>query len=435
MKRLLTILIAFLTITSMRAQNSPTLQPKLTADGALTLTWRAELIVNTSTNLNACYQLETANDLGAWTPQGPLVRGENFPTHIISARLDNLNFTPASFFRVRAVFDFTGGNFLGKAIQDKILTNSIFYGANFFGAALDGSTFDNADLAAADFRFATMTEITATNADFTLARLADTDLTSANLTNAKLLLTDFSGAKLTFTDLTGADLRGAIIQPDDSNFTHFHNTIVDPTTVFDRRCLAIWLIVNNKGNNRTFTDVDLSFSDLSGGNLQNANLAGIDLSGADFTNADLRGANLTNAILRTLDLRGTKMDDTTNITNRWRTIWNIINDPKPDRSHPNTDLSLGFWIGATLERADIHNSDFTRGIMDDVNFEDANATAARFISVEFHGANFKNANLQNANFANAFLDNVTFLGANTTNVNFIGATFINTTMSDGSVRN
>jgi uncharacterized protein YjbI with pentapeptide repeats len=435
MKRFLTISIAFLAIASARAQKSPTLQHNLGADGALTLTWRADFILNTSTNLNACYQLETADDLGAWTPQGPLVRGENFPTHIISARLDNLNLTPSSFFRVRAVFDFTGGNFLGKTIQNKALTNSIFVGANLFGAALDGTSFDNADLAAADFRFASMTGITATNADFTLARLADTDLTSANLSNAKLLLTDFSGAKLTFTDLSGSDLRGAIIQPDDSNFTRFHNTTVDPTTVFDRRCLAIWLIVNNRATNRTFSDVDLSFSDLSDGNLQNANLGGIDLSGADFINTDLRGANLTNTILRLLDLRGTKMDDNTNITNRWRTIWNIINDPKPDRSHPNSDLSLGFWIGATLERADVHNSDFTRGIMDDVNFEGANAAAARFVSVEFRVANFKNANLQGANFSNAFLDNVTFLGANTTNINFTGATFINTTMSDGSIRN
>ncbi|HEY6229241.1 MAG TPA: pentapeptide repeat-containing protein [Verrucomicrobiae bacterium] len=435
MKRLVTTLLAILTIASASGQKPPTLQHKLATDGALTLTWPVQILTNTSTNLNASYQLELANEVGAWAPLGALLRGEKFPNHLASIRLTNLLDPAASFFRVRAVFDFTGGNFVGKTIQGKLLPNSIFFGANFFDAALDGTSFDNADLAAADFRFATMTQITATNADFTLARLADTDLTSANLASAKLLLADFSGAKLTFTDLSGADLRGAIIQPDDSNFTHFHNTIVDPTTVFDRRCLAIWLIVNGQATNRTFSDVDLSFSDLSGGNLQNANLAGIDLSGADFTNADLRGANLTNAILRTLDLRGTKMDDTTNITNRWRTIWDIINDPKPDRSHPNTDLSLGFWIGATLERADVHNSNFTRGIMDDVNFEGANASAARFTSVEFRGANFKNANLQNATFSNAFLDNVTFLGANTTNVNFIGATFINTTMSDGSIRN
>jgi uncharacterized protein YjbI with pentapeptide repeats len=434
MKRLAAILTLTVSMASGRAQIAPLLQPKVGTNGSLTITWPIQRIVNLSTNLHACYQVEVANTLGEWAPQGPLLRGESFQNRIGSVVLDN---TPAraSFFRVRAVFDFSGGQFMEKSIQNITLTNSIFMGANFFGAQLSGSSFDDADLAAADFRFASMNEVSAQNADFTLARLADADLTSADLTGAKLLLTDLSGATLAFADLSGADIRGAILQDNDSNFTRLHNTIVDPTTIFDRRSLAIWLIVNGKAAGRTFTDVDLSFADLSEGNLTGAQLNGLDLSGVDFRKTDLTDANLTGATLRLLDLRGAIMTDGTQITNKWRVIWDIINNPTVDRSHPNADFTLGFWIGATFEHADVRNSHFDSSVMSDVNFENAKASGAHFDSVEFHGTNFKNADVTGASFNNAFLDNANFLGANVANASFVGATFNNTIMPDGSIRN
>jgi uncharacterized protein YjbI with pentapeptide repeats len=435
MKRFAIFFLSLFAIAPAFAQNAPSLKQIPTSDGGFVLNWPVQVLTNASTNLNACYQLERSVEIGAWAPEGPLLRGENFKSHIASVRADILTNEPASFFRVRAVFDFSGGNFIGKFIQDLPLTNSIWTGANLFGASLDGSSFDNGDLSAADCRFATMTEISATNADFTLARLSDADLTSANFQGASLLLTDLSGAKLNFADLSGTDLRGAILQENESRFTRLHNSTVDATTIFDRRSLAIWIIVNGNGANRIFTNVDLSFADLSGGNLQNANLNGVDLSGADLSNADLRGANLTNTVLRLLDLRGTQMDETTNITNKWRLIWDIINNPKIGRTHTNTDLSLGFWSGTMLQAANVRGSDFTGGLMSEVNLDGINGVGARFTNVEFHGTTFKSADLRSASFVNAFLDNVNFLGANIGAANFTGATFINTTMPDGSIKN
>jgi uncharacterized protein YjbI with pentapeptide repeats len=435
MKRLAIILIALANLASALAQTAPALKHSVDTNGDLILTWPVQIIPTRSTNLNASYQLEFAPELNNWTPLGALIRGTNFPAHTASIRLTDVLTRPASFLRVRAVLDFAGANFIGKIMTNAPLTNAVFTGANFFGAQLDGASFDGADLSAADFRFATMTQITARNADFTLARLADADLTSADLSGASLVLAELSGATLDFADLSGADLRGAILQDNSSDFTRLHNTTIDDTTIFDARSLAIWLIVNNKGANRTYTDVDLSFADLSGGNLTNATLAGIDLSGVDFTHANLSGANLTNSILRLLDLRGTIIDDATNITNKWRTIWDIINNPRPNRSHPNTDLSLGFWIDATFESADVHNANFALGIMENVNFENANAAAANFKDVEFHGADFKNADAHGASFEHTLLDSVNFLGANITNAIFLNATFHNTTMPDGTIRN
>jgi uncharacterized protein YjbI with pentapeptide repeats len=434
MKHLAQITFLSATMCLAHAQPSPTLTHRVESNGDLSLTWPVHVITTTSTNLSASYQVEIASELGAWTPFGSMIRGASFPARTATTRLTDLLARPNSFFRVRAVLDFSGGNFGGKTMQDAALTDSLFVGANFFGASLDGTSFDNANLTAGDFRFATMNEVTATNADLTLARLSDADLTSSDLRGAKLILADLSGANLNFVDLTGADLRGAIMQDMDSAFTRFHETTIDPTTVFDRRTLAIWLIVTGKASGRTFVNVDLSFADLSGGDLSRASLVGLDLSGADFTDADLRGANLTGAILRLHDLRGTQMDQTTLIAAKWRTIWDIINNPRADRSLPGADLSLGFFVDSTFERANVSSANFGLGVMGNPNFEGANAVSARFNSVEFHGANFKNADLRNANFSNAILEDVNFLGANMTNAVLFGATFRRTTMPDGSIR-
>ena len=434
MKHLAQIAFVSAAMCVAHAQPSPTLTHRVETNGDLSLTWPVHVVTTTSTNLSASYQIEIASELGAWSPSGPLLRGASFPSRTASTRLTELLSRPNSFFRVRAVLDFSGGNFGGRIMENAALPQSVLVGANFFGARLDGSSFDNANLTAGDFRFATMSDVTATNADFTLARLSDADLTSSDLRGAKLILAELSGANLNFADLTGADLRGAILQDMDSAFTRFHETTVDPTTIFDRRTLAIWLIVTGKAAGRTFSNVDLTFADLSGGDLSRASLVGLDLSGADFMDADLRGANLTGAILRLHDLRGTRMDQATLIASKWRTIWDIINNPRADRSHPNADLSLGFFIDSTFERANVSGANFGLGVMGDPNFEGANAANARFNNVEFHGGNFKNADLRNANFLNAILEDVNFLGANMTNAILSGAIFRRTTMPDGSIR-
>src|SRR5436190_5589246 len=106
MKRLAATLFAAIAIVASRAQVAPLLQRKVGTNGALTITWPVHRILNLSTNLNACYQVEIADTLGEWKPQGPLLRGEKFLNRIGSALLENDSAAPASFFRVRAVFDF-----------------------------------------------------------------------------------------------------------------------------------------------------------------------------------------------------------------------------------------------------------------------------------------------------------------------------------------
>src|SRR5262245_46932477 len=116
MKRFVTMLFLSVAAISLRGQVAPLLQSKLGTNGALTVTWPVHRIVNLSTNLHACYQIEVANTLGEWIPQGPLLRGEKFPNRIGSALLENALNTPALFYRVRAVFDFSGGQFVERSI-------------------------------------------------------------------------------------------------------------------------------------------------------------------------------------------------------------------------------------------------------------------------------------------------------------------------------
>jgi uncharacterized protein YjbI with pentapeptide repeats len=57
------------------------------------------------------------------------------------------------------------------------------------------------------------------------------------------------------------------------------------------------------------TDVDLSFSDLSGCNLQNAILVRANLQGSNLSEADIRGCDLTDANLENVNMHRTKKSD------------------------------------------------------------------------------------------------------------------------------
>ncbi|MEO0843651.1 MAG: pentapeptide repeat-containing protein, partial [Cyanobacteria bacterium J06643_5] len=61
---------------------------------------------------------------------------------------------------------------------------------------------------------------------------------------------------------------------------------------------------------------DLTGSDLKGVNLRNADLSGSDLSGANLEGANLEGANLLYA-----NLKGTIIDSTTKLDDKWLIVW------------------------------------------------------------------------------------------------------------------
>src|SRR5690349_18673365 len=124
MKYLAPITSLLATMCLAHAQPSPTLTHRVESNGDLSLSWPVHVITTTSTNLSASYQVEIASEVGAWTPFGSLIRGASFPARTASTRLTELLARPSSFFRVRAVLDFSGGNFGGRTMQNAPLTDA-----------------------------------------------------------------------------------------------------------------------------------------------------------------------------------------------------------------------------------------------------------------------------------------------------------------------
>jgi len=189
--------------------------------------------------------------------------------------------------------------------------------------------------------------------DFSQANLYEEDLSDANLAEA-----DLSGAYLCAADLSGASLRQA----------------------------------------------DLHGADLGGANLSEADLGEANLSEADLYEADLSGANLTGANLNAASLMRTTVTDSTQLDDKWRLVWSIVNEGEGDRYLQRADLSKADLSEADLRRADLR------------------------------GADLRGTNLSDANLGGAYLDEANLYGANVTDQQLARATSLEgATMPDGTV--
>ena len=120
--------------------------------------------------------------------------------------------------------------------------------------------------------------------------LGDADLKGADLRGADLSVSYLVKAVLDDADLRGANLENAQFAWFDGNYGAGANGWIGPPT----SCY-----------------VDLSASlkrvDLSGANLENANLEGVELQGANLQATNLSGTNLTHANLQGANLQGANL--------------------------------------------------------------------------------------------------------------------------------
>jgi len=140
-------------------------------------------------------------------------------------------------------------------------------------------------------------------------------------------------------------------------------------------------------------------------NLRGANLTNADLRGADLSQADLRDANLTGADLTESDLRearlegaslhGSNIDRTTRIDEKWRTVWQILNQSAESRKLTVEEERRGL----DLSQADL------RG----VNLRGANLAFTSLREADLSGADLTGANLANVNLFNSTVDDTTKL--------------------------
>jgi uncharacterized protein YjbI with pentapeptide repeats len=308
-------------------------------------------------------------------------------------------------------------------LQRADLTEANLYGAdlrqaNLRGAALGGADLRGANLAQANLEAASLHGAKIDNATqiddkWRLAwqivnqSAENRDLSpSPDLRNADLHGANLSGADLSFGSLSEADLSGANLSGANLNNVSLYKTVIDETTKLDAKWQLVWEIVNHGASGRDLGRVNLSQADLSNADLSRANLSqavltdtnlsgaslyGADLSGAILTEPDPRGGSPHRATLDNADLVGVKMDAATQIEEKWRLVWEIVNQGAQGR-----DLS-----GADLAGADLHNIDFGEAILTGARLDGANLRGANLSGADLNGASLWNADLTDAELAGA----------------------------------
>ena len=323
--------------------------------------------------------------------------------------------------------DLRGANLTNANLRGADLSEADLRDANLTGADLTGADLQAARLEGASLHRSNMDRTTRIalkwrtvwqilNQSAKGRNLAEEERGGIDLSQADLRGADLRGANLAFTSLREADLSGTDLTGANLSHVNFYRTTLDHSTKLDDKWRLIWDIVNHGGNGVDLRGVNLSQAnlakaDLSYANLSRAVLTNTNLSQATLYGADLRGAILTEpdpqggkphqANLNLADLAGVKLDDTTQIEEKWRLVWEIVN-----QGGRNRDLS-----GADLREADLHEIDLG-GVM--------------LVGARLQGANLKDANLSGADLKGAFLQNADLTGANLSGANLFEAYLTNT---------
>ena len=140
----------------------------------------------------------------------------------------------------------------------------------------------------------------------------------------------------------------------------------------------------------------------------NVNLSDEDLNGADLTGADLSGANLSGAILTNADLNNANLTGANLIGVVSGGIFNT-----PWALPANVALVSGYLIGpnVNLTDANLNNTNLTSVTLTDANLSDAQLFNTNLSGVDLSGADLSGADLGLADLTNAVLTNATLTAA------------------------
>ena len=185
--------------------------------------------------------------------------------------------------------------------------------------------------------------------------------------------------------------------------------------------------------NANLSGANLSGVYLSGANLSGANLSGANFSGANLSGANLSGANLSGAYLSGVYLRNTRINSSTKLDNKWRLVWEIINQRIEKRNLSGADLSgadlryayfsradlsgaylsraylsRAYLIGADLSGADLSRADLSRAYLSGTNLSHADLSGADLSGADLSHANLNGADLSGADLSNSSVENARF---------------------------
>ncbi|MBE8989069.1 pentapeptide repeat-containing protein, partial [Nostoc sp. LEGE 12450] len=246
------------------------------------------------------------------------------------------------------------------------IVNQPFKGRNLSAANLSDANLSDANLSDANLSAAYMSAAYMSAAYMSGANLSDAYMSDADLSGADLSGADLSGADLSRADLSRADLSRANLSG-----ANLSRAVIDEATRIDNKWRLVWEIVNQPSEGRNLSGADLSGANLSGANLSGANLSGANLSGDNLSGANLSGADLSDADLSDANLNRAVIDKATRIDNKWRLVWEIVNQPSEGRNLSDAKLS-----GANLSRAKLSGANLSRAKLSGANLSDANLSDA-----------------------------------------------------------
>jgi uncharacterized protein YjbI with pentapeptide repeats len=286
------------------------------------------------------------------------------------------------------------------------LSGAMLYSANLKEADLEGSNLKSADLREANLESANLRGANLELADLRLSNLKNVKLNSANLTNSNLDNVSLIGASLGWekysyethsggsyggtSTITGervpANLQGVTIQNanlEQSNLCQVNLTGINLRDSNVQKALLNKANLSNANIQRTnLNKADLSEANLDNANIQNSSLIGANLRGASLRRANLNSTNLDNANLEGANLEGANLEEadlrrssinpkTTKLDKKWKTIWNILNNPNCDKSLEYLDLSCTILAGADLSNAILTGVNFSKTMLAGVSLVDA----------------------------------------------------------------
>jgi uncharacterized protein YjbI with pentapeptide repeats len=184
------------------------------------------------------------------------------------------------------------------------------------------------------------------------------------------------------------------------------------------------------------SEINLHEADLHEANLRAANLDGTDLRQASLESTDLRGASLREAKLERTILHCAQLDDTTEIPNKWRVVWQIVADKDDLLEGQSAKIK---WI-RNRQRLLLYFVDGARGRdlrgvdLSNANLHRANLREANLQGANLQGANLWGANLNMADLAHANLREATLIRATLCSANLLSADLSNADLPSADVR-
>ncbi|NER97565.1 MAG: pentapeptide repeat-containing protein [Symploca sp. SIO1B1] len=311
----------------------------------------------------------------------------------------------------------SGANLSGVDLSDANLSGADLRGANLSDANLSDADLSRAILSRANLSDAILSRANLSDAilgraNLSRANLSDANLSGANLSDANLINASLIDANLIDANLSDANLSGANLSRANLSDAYLRGVKISSATQLDDKWHLVWKILNQPTQYRDLSGVNLSRAILSdayliGANLNDANLSGANLSGADLSGADLSGADLSSAYLSDAyliganlsgaDLSGAKINEATQLDDKWRLVWKILNQPTQYRDLRGADLRDAYLRDAYLRGADLRDAYLRGADLSRAYLIDANLIGADLIGADLRGADLSGVNLISAN--------------------------------------